>query len=266
MGTVFPGTYIPTGIGSASAYNTLIDGYLTPRLMSFRQIHIHDEPADLSPEDRLTWSVTWGNWLQDAPLRVRKNGQLLASGGLSSIDYVHGTFKAGAVSTSADLKPKDTVEVTYWFDYFTCPVLEAFYNAAVQIVNATAVGSNTFYTVTTAPISWYGVLTDLAFAQCMEKMLLDYDLWRYRLLFAIGPNEVETGGGDIVNQLQTLKTNAEERANKTMDNEKFKCGNYLSAPTATYYNSIRGYGGGTHGIPFLTGRLHGWKPNQWYLS
>jgi hypothetical protein len=123
----------------------------------------------------------------------------------------------------------------------------------------------TTYTIESAPVGWYGVITDLAFAQCMEKLLLDYDLWRYRLLFAIGPNEIESGGGDIAGQIETLKTNAEERANRTMENPKFKCGNFLSYPTVYYYDGIRGLGGsmGAHGIPFLSGRLRGWKPTQW---
>ena len=70
---------------------------------------------------------------------------------------------------------------------------------------------------------------------------------------------------NIMSQLETLKSNAEERANNAMQNEKFKTGNYLSPPTSIYYDSIRGAGGsyGPHGIPFLTGRLRGWKPNKW---
>jgi len=263
--SVFPGTYIPTGVGSSSQFNTLIDEYLTPRLMSFRQIHIHDEPANMSPDDSLTWRVTWGNWLSAAPLRVWKKGKELAQSSITNINYTYGTFRAGTVNVGGDGRARDEVTVTYWFDYFTGPVLEGFYKCAVQIINASAVGPPTSYTVATAPTHWYGVMTDLVFAQCMEKLLLDYDLWKYRLLFAIGPNEIENGGGDIASQFETLKQNAESRADKAMDNEKFKSGNYLSPPTAIYYDSIRGAGAGgsAHGIPFLSGRLRGWKPNQW---
>ena len=261
--SVFPGTFIPTNAGSSSQFNTLIDEYLTPRLMSFRQIAIHDETANLSPDDNLTWGVTWGNWLQDAPLRVRKNEALLASASVTNINYTYGTFQAGAVDLGLDFKPRDKMEVaTYWFDYFTVPVLEGLFKASVQVINAGAVGSATSYTVATAPVNWYGVMTDLVFAMCMEKLLLDYDLWKYRLIFAIGPNEIEGGGGDIVGQLETLKSNAEQRAEKALDNEKFKAGNYLSPPTQFYFEGIRGYGTGSHGIPFITGRLRGWKPNR----
>ncbi len=261
--SVFPGTYIPTNVGSSTYFNTLIDEYMTPRLMSFRQICIHDEPCNLSPDDQLTWGTTFGNWLSNAPLRVRKNGILVTTATITNIDYNYGTFQIGAVDIGADTRPRDTVEADYWLDYFRVEILEGFYKAAVQIINATAIGPPTSYTVDTAPVSWYGVMTDLAFAMCMEKLLLDYDLWRYRLLFAIGPNEIEGGGGDIAGQLETLKTNAEARADKAMDNEKFKSGNYLAPPTVAYFDSIRGGGTGRHGIPFLTGRLHGWKPNSY---
>ena len=260
----FPGTYIPTGVASSAKFNHLIDDLMTPRLMSFRQICIHDEPCNLSPDDLVTWGVTYGNWLSDAPLRIRKNGVLVSSATVTNIDYDNGTFQVGVVDTGADTRPRDTVEADYWFDYFRAEILEGFYTAAVSIINTTAFGPPTDYTVNSAPTNWEGVMTDLAFAMCMEKLLLDYDLWRYRLIFAIGPNEIDGGGGDVVGQLETLKSNAEQRADNAMQNEKFKTGNYLAPPTRFYFDGIRGGGGssGAHGIPFLTGRLRGWKPNQ----
>jgi hypothetical protein len=262
---VFPGTYVPTGLASSAKFNHLIDDLMTPRLMSFRQICIHDEPASLSPNDNLTWGVTWGNWCTAAPIRVRKNEVLIADASVTNVNYTAGTFRAGPVTVDASGRPRTTIEVGYWFDYFPVAILEGFYTAAVSIINMTAFGPPTSYTVDTAPTNWEGVMTDLAFAMCMEKLLLDYDLWRYRLLFAIGPNEIEGGGGDIAGQLETLKSNAEQRAEKAMDNEKFKTGNYLSPPTQFYFQGISGIGGsrGLHGIPFSTGKLHGWKPNRY---
>jgi hypothetical protein len=262
----FPGTYIPTGLGTTAKFSHLVDDLLTPRLMSFRMIHIDDEPCNLKP-DRVTWFTTFGNWLQGERIIIRKNGMMLdMTAQVSSIDYVYGSFQAGTPDLDGQRVPRDTVEATYVFDYFPEAVLEGFITAAVSIINTTAVGPPTNYTVDSAPTNWEGVITDLAFAMAMEKLLLDYDLWRYRLVFAIGPNEVEGGGGDIASQLTTLKQNAEQRAEKAMDNPKFKSGNYLSPPTAIYFNSIRGFGGssGAHGVPFITGKLRGWTPNKWY--
>jgi hypothetical protein len=86
------------------------------------------------------------------------------------------------------------------------------------------------------------------------------------LVFAISPADLESGGGgDVASQLTTLKQNAEERANTAMQNDKFKTGNYLAPPTRFYWEAIRGVGGGrgAHGIPFIGGKLNGWKPNKW---
>ena len=104
---VFPGTYIPTGVASSSKFNHLIDDLMTPRLMSFRQINIQDERATLSPEDNLTWSTTFGNWLEAAPLRVRKNEQPLASSAYTVVSLVDGTIQAGTPDVGADNRPRD---------------------------------------------------------------------------------------------------------------------------------------------------------------
>lgn len=263
--STFPGTYIPTGVASTSRLNHLIDDLLTPRLMSFRQVCFYDEQATLL-SDGSTWSTVFGNWLEEAPLNVRKNGAPFS--GVTDIDYVQGTFKADPVDVSADGRPRDFTEVDYMWDYFPTSILEGLYAASVSTVNASAFGPPTSYTVNNMPDAWEGVVTDLVFAMCMEKMMLDYDLWKYRLVFAVGPEEVYQGGGEIVNQLERLKENAEERANRAMENERFKVGHYTSPPTGLYYDAIHGAGGSglysRHGIPFLTGKLRGYVRNDWY--
>lgn len=260
----YPGTYVTIGTASTSQRQTLIDQYFTPRLLSFRQIRIFDEPCALKV-DRATWAVHWGNWCDTAPLEVRKGGAIVPTGTVTNIDFTYGTFQIGAVDLGLDNEPRDAVEATYWFDYFPVPVLEGLLMNAVNVVNTAAFGSPTSYTLETMPSYWAGVVVDVAFAMAMERMLLDYDLWRYRLIFALSPNDLEGGGGDITNQLTTLKQNAEDRANRTLENEKFKTGNYLSPPTAWYYDAIRGLGvgGGAHGVPFVSGRLRGWKANRY---
>ena len=92
----------------------------------------------------------------------------------------------------------------------------------------------------------------------MEKLILDYNLWKHRLVFAVGPSVLDGDAGDIVSQFETLKRNAEERAYKTLENEKFKTGNQISNPTAAYFSSIRGGGGRSN-------RLRGFKSNKFFL-
>lgn len=258
---VYPGTYIPKGAASTDKFNHLIDDLLTPRLMSFRQICIYDERA-LLESDGETWSISFGNLLEAAPLRVVKNSAPFSS--VTDVDYINGTFKAGSVDMGSDSRPRDVVEASYMWDYFPASMLEGLFTAAISIINMTAAGPPTSYTIETAPTAWEGVIVDTAFAMCMERLLLDYDLWKYRLVFAIGPNDVYSGGGDVTGQIETLKRNAEERANRAMENPKFKTGNYISAPTRIYYDSINGAGSGIGRTPFLTGRLRGWRPNRIY--
>jgi len=262
---VYPGTFIPTEAVGSAAYDTLIDTNLTPRLLSFRQVHIWDEPAALKPDDNATWHVTFGNWLDGEDFVFRKGGSPLPPASVTDIDYVHGTFKVGAVDMGADNRRRDFVEVNYVFDYFPAQVLKNLLDTALQVVNTGAFGPPTTYTIETMPSYWCGVVTDIAFAMAMERMMLDYQLWRYRLVFALNPNDVYEGGGDVMSTIESLKQNAEERAAQTMENEKFKSGNYLSPPTVFYFDSIRGAGtSGPHGVPFLGGRLNGWRPNRWW--
>ena len=263
--SVFPGTYIPIGVGASASYIHFIDDLLTPRLMSFRMIHIFDEPSRLMP-DRISWGTNFGNWLPTAPLFIRKNEVVQPPAAITSIDYVNGTYQANPIDIGLDQRARDQLEATYIFDYFPPPILHGLLEAAVSIVNMTAQGPPTYYTIDSAPTPWEGVITDIAFAMCMEKLLLDYDLWRYRLVFAISPADLESGGGgDVASQLTTLKQNAEQRASSAMENPKFKTGNYLAPPTRFYFEGIRGIGGGrgAHGIPFIGGKLHGWKPTKY---
>ena len=257
---VFPGTYIEKDQASTTKMNHLIDDLLTPQIISFRQVFMHDEQATLD-YDETNWRVTYGNILENAPLRVRKNGAPFTS--VTNIDYTNGTFQAGIPDVGADSRARDVILVDYAWDYFPVEVLEAYMTMAVSIINMTAVGPPTSYTVTSAPTEWEGIIVALALAKCMEKLLLDYTLWRYRLIYAIGPDGVYQGGGDIVGMIETLKSNAEEIANNAMQNEKFKVGNYLSKPTGIYYDAVHagGIGAGHHGI-HTTGKLRGLHINH----
>jgi len=164
----FPGTFIPTGMGTSARYSHLVDNLLTPRLMAFRMIHIDDEVASMRP-DGLTWGVTFGNWLEGSKLVILKNGKMLEDTDITDIDYVHGTFKVGTPDIDGQRVARDSVVVSYVFDYFPQNILEGFIYAAVSLVNVTGQGALTSYSVDEAPDNWDGVIADLAFAMAMEK-------------------------------------------------------------------------------------------------
>jgi len=259
---VFPHTTIPTGESSSSNVNTLVDELLTPKLMLFREITIYDEEGTILPNGQ-GWRWTYGNWNPTFSLIYRKNNVVQTPGSFTP-SYSDGLIHDTSISVGADGRPQDVAELTYRFDYFPIDVLEGMIDHAVDTVNTAAFGSPASYTVDTMPDYWNGVVSDIVFASCMERLILDFTLWRGRLIFALGPNEVEGGGADMVSQLETLKQNAEERAYRTLDNERFKNPPLVSPPTQTYYNSVRGVGGGAyspHGIPGY-GRLRGWRSNR----
>jgi hypothetical protein len=270
----YPGSNIPINDLSNTRLNSIIDNLLTPKLMAFREICIYDEKATLM-SDGSTWRVTYSNWLPRFDLGVRKNGQSLGpGGGYENVNYCDGTLTAGAIDFGPDGRSKDSLELTYQFDYFPAVVLAGYLYAAIETVNTGAAGPPTdfgFDSNNEPPAYWDGVLSDLAFAMAMERLILDYDLWKGRLVFALNPGDVYDGSGsgsNVVSQLELLKKNAEERAQNTLDNPKFKIGgNITSAPTAVYYSAVRGIGGRSSGClgpggKVISGKLRGFGRNR----
>lgn len=249
----FPGSYVPINAHSNEHINTIIDNMLTPRLLSFRQITIHDEQAVYCGSN--SWKISYPNLNEAYNIRITLNGRLLDNTTeILSIDYILGEIVLNIVYTDGDI-----VEVTYNIDWFSVGILAGFIYQTIDIINNSGqAASPTLYTIDNAPQNWYGVIADLSFAMAMEKLLLDYDLWYGKLIFSIGSDELYSGGGDIVGQLETLKANAEERAKISLDNEKFKIQNYLSRPTGIYYAAIHGGRGGYCHY----GKLRGWKNNR----
>ena len=273
----FPGTYIPVQQSLSKKTNRIIDDMLTPRLSAFRQITVSDEPLSLD-YDRKTWLFTWGNILESAPLRVQRGRERMSPSSYE-VDFKMGklTFldvgEDGKIHSDEgvfptvdfDGAPLFEVTASYSFDYFPAEILESVVASALSVVNTAGdTSSPTAYTVDSMPSYWEGVIADMAFAMCMEKLLLDYDLWKGRLIFAIGADSVLEGqGGDIVSQLTTLKTNAEERAYKTINNPWFKTGGrLLAAPTVHYWRSVLSPGSSAGGDVFMGGILRGWRPNR----
>jgi len=246
---VFPGSYVLINASSSDRVNEIVDNLLTPRLLYFRQAYVNDEEIKLMP-DGVTWKASYGNWNQDYTEVIRKNSEKLASGQYTITSYPYGTLTLAVAPVAGD-----NVNASYNFDYFPVSVLEGYIKMVIDIINTGAVGPPTEYTIDNAPSYWNGVIADLVFAVCMERLITDYTLWYGRVIFAI-PGIEEAG--DIVSTLETLKQNAEERANMTMENEKFKVGNHLALPTAAYYAAVRGFGGVGYG------RLRGIKINRWW--
>ena len=248
---VFPNTHIPIDASAIERVNTIVDTFVTPRIQQFRQVCIYDEEAVLQSEAGGIYKTTYNIWNTDFNEQVRLNGELIPD-----TDYVI-DGDLGTIIINAGVTEGDIVEVTYNFDWFGIGVLDGFVQQTVDIINTAAFGPLTVFTLTDAPLQWNSVMTDLTVVLCMEKLILDYDTWKGKLIFGISAQGLYTdGGGDTLSVLERIKENAEKRVDQAFQNEKFKIPNTLSFPTPAYFQAVRGIGGGRQG------RLRGWKPTR----
>ena len=197
------------------------------------------------------YKFTYNIWNTEFKEQVTLNGELIPN-----TDY---TIDAslGTIIITAGVTTGDIVELTYNFDWFGIGVLDGFVTQTVDIINTSAFGPMTVFTLADAPVQWNSVMADLTVALCMEKLILDYDLWKGKMIFAISAQGLYSdGGGDTLAVLEKIKQNSEDRAYKALENEQFKVPNSLSRPTPAYFQAVRGMGGG------MSGRLRGWKPTN----
>jgi len=253
------GTYVQTGLGSTDRVNALVDILLSANIAEFRQITIyHERGTKVGPN---IWKFSYQNWNPDYIFQVFLNNNPTAlDSSMYSIDYY-----MGVITVTGTFTEGDNIQCTYNFDYFPMYILEGFLIKSVDVINSGAHGPMTSYDLGNAPSNWDGVIADLTFAMCMERLILDYDLWKGRLIFAIGPQALAEGGGDALGALETLKSNAEERAYRSMDNELFKTSPHLAKPTQYYYESLlvgSSSRRSAHGIS-NSGKLRGWRANKY---
>lgn len=213
--------------------------YVTTKIKSFREIIVSDEEATLLP-DGVTWAVTYGGLNVGFPFVLKLNNKILTP----VTDFIVSNASMGyfqlvghTVSRYSDGRAQDRLSVSYQFDYFPIQILEGMIRTGVDMLNY-AGPSQTAYSIDTIPSNLYGIVADYAVVGCVEKLILDYDLWKGRLIFAIGPEAIDSGSTDIVAQLESLKTSTNERINSVIQNPRFKIANHVSSPTQAYWQAI----------------------------
>ena len=227
-----PGTYIEEAATGNPKVDAIINRMVHPTIEEFQQIVINYETATLTGPN--TCRFTYQHWNPAFPVEVFLNGGAHAlAQSMFEANHEMGTMRLGF-----DLAPGDSVMATYCFNYFPVHVLEGFVERAVIIANTAGDSEPATYTIKTVPDGWLGILADLVVAMCMEKLLLEYDLWKGRLVFAISNNGIYEGNDNICAQLETVKRNAEERAYKSLDNRKFRNPGRVAPPTQYYYEAL----------------------------
>lgn len=227
-----PGTYIKEVDTGNEKIDTLINVMIFPTLAEFEQIIINYETGTVIGDN--TVRFTYSNWNEDYPVEIYLNGsQRALNSDMFTVDY-----SMGKVHLNFELAPGDNVLATYCFNYFPQHILEGFIHRSIITANTAGVGATNTYTIDTVPSEWLGIIADLVVSMCMEKLILEYDLWKGRLIFAISNNGIYDGSDNIVAQLETVKHNAEERAYKSLENPKFRSPNRLAGPTEHYYEAL----------------------------
>lgn len=258
QGDYVSGTWLKTNQSSNDRVNYIIDTLLNPSILEYRQIGIYHEPAIKLTKNR--FKFTYQNWNQAEIQLFLNNNPVQLDSSMYSVNYEY-----GIINVNFDATDGDTLMCSYNFDYFPTHILEGFLHRAVSQINVGTVGTVTDYTLDTAPTAWDGIIADYAYVYCLDKLILDYDIWKGRLIFALPPQALADGSGDIISQLDSLRSNAMDRIRMTIQNPKFKAKEYLAAPTIWYYRGISPAGrsfGGLSGNSIVGGKLRGLRINR----
>lgn len=257
-GDYVTGTWLKLNQSSNSRANYIIDNLLNPSILEYRQIGIYHEPAIKLSKNR--FKFTYQNWNEAEIQLFLNNDPRPLNNSMYTVDYKYGIITVGFDATEGD-----HLMCTYNFDYFPTHVLEGFLHRAVSSLNVGTVGTITDYTFDNAPTAWDGIIADYAYVYCLDRLILDYDIWKGRLIFALPPQALADGSGDIINQLESLRSNAMDRIRMTIENPKFKAQEYLAVPSIWYYRGITspsGRGFGLSGNTMIGGKLRGLRINR----
>lgn len=258
---LFTGTNVELYETGNGRIDYIINSLMSSLLIEYMQLKVHYETGTRLQKQIKdnTYKFHYQHWNKGYVPEVFLNGSEIAlNPDLYEVDYDNGyiTMKFG-------LEAGDNVQVSYSFNYFPAFVLEGFIRRSLGVVNTAGQGTITTYTLQTAPVEFDSIIADLALANCFEKLLLDYDIWKGRLIYAISSEGLYTGSDNIVSQLQTLKRNCEDRAYRTLDNPMFRTSPVLKRPTSAYYRALmlgNGLRTGEHGGFY--GKIRGLKINK----
>lgn len=261
------GTYVDAYNSGTIRMDYLLNSLIAPTLIEYMQITINYETGTKMSQNK--YRFTYQNWNTGFVPEVFLNGGAYPlSPDLYTVDYQMGIITLNLEDSSSSsagvvIDTGDNIQATYNFNYFPLYVLEGFINRAVAVMNTAGVGAINQYTFTTMPTYWDGISADLIVAMCMEKLILEYDMWKGRLVFAISPSGLYESNDNIIAQLEMIKTTATERAYKTLENPRFRVSYALARPTQAYYEALlAGSGSRAKNGNISYGKLRGAKFNK----
>lgn len=259
---LFPGTVVDLYNTGNERIDYIINTLMSSLLIEYMQLKVYYETGTRVQQgvSSNTYKFHYQHWNTAYQPEVFLNGgQVALNPENYEVDYQNGRIKM-----NFDLQIGDSVQVNYSFNYFPAFILQGYIHRALGTVNTAGQSTITEYTLQDAPTYYDPIIADLALAQCFEKLLLDYDIWKGRLIFAISSQNLYGGSDNITSQLQTLKRNCQDRAYRSLDNPTFRAKYMLKKPTRAYYRALmigNGLRSNEHG-GFNGTRLHGLKINS----
>lgn len=230
--SAIPGTYIEETNSGNTRVDSIINELTLPTLEEYEQIMINYEVGTITGKNDVRF--TYQNWQEAFPAEIyMNNGRTPLDASNYYIDY-----EMGKITFNDDLTTGDEIMATYCFNYFPYHVLLGFIKSSIGIYNSAGQGQTTSYTIDDIPEEHLGVISNLVIGKCMEKLILEYDLWKGRLIFAISNNGIYDGSDSIVSQLESVKNAAEDQAYKSLENPKLRASNRLAKPTDHYYEAL----------------------------
>lgn len=259
---LFPGTNVELYNTGNERIDYIINVLMSSLLIEYMQLKVYYQVGTRIQNhiSQNSYKFHYQHWNKGYQPEVFLNGgQVALNPELYEVDYQNGKIKM-----LFNLQLGDSVQVTYSFNYFPSFVLQGFIKRSLGTVNTAGQGAISDYTIQTAPQIYDPIIADLALAQCFQKLLLDYDIWKGRLIYAISSQGLYSGSDNIVGQLQTLKRNCQDRAYRTLDNPTFRNRPMLKKPTRAYYRSLMlGNGLMVNNQGTFNGtKLHGIKINK----
>lgn len=183
------------------AHQAIIDDFLIPMLGPLLRIPVHDEIGVIS-KDRQTAVFIYQNWIDTtAPIIKHNRSEILAV----TIDYTV-NLVAGTINLTTPLPPGDEIDAYYYFRYFTNSELASFIELTLRDLNSRKPA--TAFTIETAPLEWDGAIVLGAYLKCLQRLLMDFNLWRPFLIF-VDMN----AGGAFRDQISSLFSSTQTEFN-----------------------------------------------------
>lgn len=254
----YPGTYVKLNQLQSERANRIIDEYLNPSIIQYRQITIHHEVATRIYQNQ--FKLSYQNWNDGQIYVFLNNYPVRLNSDMYTVDKQH-----GKIFMNFKCIQGDNIMCTYNFNYFPSHILYGFIQRAVSQLNTGPIGTMSQYTFENCPIYWDGLIADYVYTYCLDRLILDYDIWKGRLIFAIGPQGLADGSDNIISQLESQRSAAWERINLTINNPKFKAKQTLAYPTRYYIDGISPFGRypGLSGHGVAGGRFRGLVINRY---